>query len=405
MVSMRSWMAFVAGVALAGAAQLRAQGAELIVLSDAGAPTAAAAFDVTPDGLWVVGTTDGQVFRWSESGGVELLSPPDWLHTSTAAVSDDGAVIVSTLLDPVANIVSPARWTEAGGWLYIGCLPGVPPTPDSPPDCGSGYDVSGDGSKVTGLAWHGDTYDAEAFLFWMPGPGGGGGMIGLGLPTPSSSRGSTISADGRVVGGFYEHPDWGMRRPVRWTDAGAPDLFVDATTLGEVGGVSTDGALLTGQALLLDDAGFPEPPWTVAKAFRFSDAAGFRYVLPIRDYDDFGEEQGAMGNGVSDAGAVVGWSGSMGPWGQVFSAFACPASPRMKDFTQLLVDEGATVPADIALLSALDVTPDGTTVVGQAFDMTTFELVPFVARFVDPCDLLVDGFESGATTAWSSTVP
>ena len=400
MISIRRWGVVVLGLVVAGALPMRAQGAELILLDAAAAPAGVAAFDLTPDGAWVVGTSDGRVFRWSESGGVEFLSPPDWLNTTRAAISDDGSVIVSTVLDPVANLISPARWTEAGGWAYLGCLPGVPPTPDTPPSCGSGYDVSGDGATVAGLAWHGDTYDAEAFLWTSV-----GGMVGLGMPVPMSSRASVISADGHVIGGFYEHESWGMRRPVRWIDGGAPDLFIDPYSMGEVGGVTADGALLTGTALLLDELGLPVPPWTVSKAFRFSDADGFRYVLPIRDFDDFASEQGAMGNAISDAGMIVGWSGSMGPWGEVFPAFACPGSPRMGNLAHLLVAEGATIPADLLLTSALGISPDGTRVVGQALDATTFDYVPFVAHFTDPCDILVDGFESGDTAAWTLAIP
>jgi uncharacterized membrane protein len=231
-------------------------------------------------------------------------------------------------------------------------------------------------------------------------------MVGLGLPAGASSRGSVISADGHVVGGFYEHETWGFRRPVRWTDGGAPDLFVDPDSLGEVGGLSTDGSLVAGGALLLDADGYPLPPWTTQKAFLYSEAAGFRYVLPIFDYDVFGAEQSAFANAVADDGTVVGWSGDMGPWGQVFPAIACPGDTRMLDLGQVLTDEGATIPSDVILTSALAITPDARTVVGQAINATTFEYVPFVARFPDgPCGLLADGFESGDTSGWSQSQP
>jgi probable HAF family extracellular repeat protein len=394
-------MVIAALVTAAGAGTAGAQQAELILIDGAGAGSAAAAQDVTPDGQVVVGTSDGRVFRWTEAGGVEFLSPSDWAYTLKAAVSDDGSTIASTLVDTADNLVSAARWTQAGGWTFLGCLPAVPPTPDPLPQCSTGYDISGDGSVIVGLAWHGDTYRAEAFR-WTE----AGGMVGLGQPTGASSRASAISADGSVIGGFYEHESWGMRRPVRWVGGGASDLFIDPYTMGEVSAISTTGELLSGEALLLDSNGFPIPPWTMTKGFVFSDTSGFDYVLPIEDFDPFQVEQNAGGNGVSDGGIVVGWSGSMGPWGVVYPAIYCPGSERMRDLSVVLTEAGVTIPPDVLLLSATAITPDGTTVVGQALNGATFNYVPFVVRFFSgPCPMFEDGFESGDTAAWSVTVP
>jgi hypothetical protein len=72
----------------------------------------------------------------------------------------------------------------------------------------------------------------------------------------------------------------------------------------------------------------------------------------------------------------------------------------------MLTEAGVTIPPDVLLLSATAITPDGTTVVGQALNGTTFNYVPFVARFfAGPCPMFADGFESGDTAAWSATVP
>jgi hypothetical protein len=366
---------------LGGAAALQAQ-PQLVLLSGAAAPGAVSAQDVTPDGGTVVGTSDGRAFRWTEVGGVEFLTPSDFLHTFDASISDDGSTVASTLVNPGDNIVSAATWTQGGGWSFLGCLPGVIPTSEEPAQCSGAFDISGDGSVVVGLGWHGDTFRAEGFR-WT----GGSGMVGLGQPAGASSRASALSADGTTSGGFYEDESTGQRRPVRWLGTGAPDLFVDPQSIGEVNGISSTGHWLTGSALLLDSGGVPLPPWLYEKAFLYSDSTGFQYVLPHVDYD-LGTEQRAAGNGVADNGMVVGWSGDMGPFGLVRAAIYCPGTERMVDLNQELLDAGATVPPNVWLGTALAVTPDGRTVVGQAIDFGTFENVPFVVRFdADPCAL------------------
>lgn len=374
-------LAFVASTSLllGGAATLRAQ-PEVVLISGAAAAGAVAAQDVTPDGLTVVGTSEGRVFRWTESGGVAFLTAADFLHTFDAAVSDDGAIVASTLIDSGNNVISAATWTEGGGWNFLGCLPEVIPTPEDPPQCSTAYDLSGDGAVVVGLGWHGDTFRAEGFR-WAS----GSGMVGLGQPAGANSRATAVAADGTTAGGFYEDESTLQRRPVRWVGTGAPELFLDPQSIGEVNALSSTGEWLTGSALRLDSGGVPVPPWTLEKAFLFSDATGFEYVLPHVDFD-LGVEQRSVGNGVSDNGMVVGWSGDQGPFGLVRAALFCPGTERMVDLNQKLLDDGAAIPPNVWLGSALAVTPDGRTIVGQAIDFGTFANVPFVVRYdTDPC--------------------
>lgn len=360
---------------------LFAQNADLVLIEDAAAPFAASAQDLTPDGATVVGTSDGRSFRWTAAGGVEFLSPSEYFYTIKAAVSDDGAVVASTVVDG-ANVVTAARWTQGGGWVGLGCLPAVPPTPDTPAQCSTAWDVSGDGAILVGLGWHGDTYTAEAFR-WTQGTG----MVGLGKPALFSSRATAIAADGSAAGGFFEDETNGQRRPVRWFGTGAPDFFLGEVSFGEVSGLSSDGTWLTGAGLLLDENGFPLPPWTVQKAFLWSDAEGFRYLLPTRDHDEYGNEWQSSGNGVADNGMVVGWSGSPGPFGgEIVPSLWCPGTERMTDFRGVLAAHGVVPPAGVSILSAEAVTPDGLHVAGQAYDESTYEYVPYVVHFAtDPC--------------------
>lgn len=371
----------IACIAQLPGSALLAQNAELVLIEGAAAPFAVAAQDLTPDGATVVGTSDGRAFRWTAAGGVEFLSPSEYFYTIQSAVSDDGAVVASTIVD-AANVVTAARWTQGTGWVGLGCLPAVPPTPDTPAQCSSAWDVSGDGAILVGLGWHGDTYTAEAFR-WTQGTG----MVGLGKPAQFSSRATAIAADGSVSGGFFEDETNGQRRPVRWFGTGAPDFFLGEVSFGEVSGVSSDGTWLTGAALLLDADGYPLPPWTVQKAFLWSDATGFRYILPTRDHDEYGSEWQSSGSGVADDGRVVGWSGSPGPWGgELVPSLWCPGTERMTDFRNVLAAQGAVVPAGVSIVSAIAITPDGLHVAGQAYDEEAFEYVPYVVHFAaDPC--------------------
>lgn len=366
---------------LVGAASTWAPAAdwELIILGAPDIVGASAAFDVTPDGSTVVGVTDGAVFRWTEAGGVELLSPHDWLHTHTAGVSDDGTQIASTVYNDSSALFEPSRWTEGLGWEPLGGLPGQTPPENA---WGSGYDISGDGSLVVGLGWHSD-YRAEAFA-WTQATG----MVGLGKPPNSSSRATAVSGDGRVIGGFYEHETAGYRRPARWVDGGPTDLIFSPDDPGEVGGVSHNGSYLTGD--------WAPPGDDFADAFLYSDAGGVERIPPVWPIWD----HRTWGNAVSDSGVVVGWSGTQ-TGGLIEAGVWYPGDPTMRSMKDFLTVHGVEVPAGWALISALGITPDGTTIVGQALN-TAYEYGVFIVR--TPEIVFDNGFEWGDTGGWSGVV-
>jgi len=361
---------------LVGPSVAAAQVAALYVCDDPQITGATAAFDVTPEGSWVVGTSDGRVFRWSVATGLELLSPADWSHTHTAAVSDDGATVVSTVADQL-GFFQPARWTDSLGWEFLGGLPGEPPLDGA---FGSGYDISGDGSVVVGLGWH-STYRAEGFA-WDE----GSGVVGLGQPPDRNSRATAISADGTVVVGFFEHETAGYRRPARWIGGGPVDLVLGPDTAGEFNDASSDGTILVGQYA----------PGTEAIAFLFTDGGGLTSLFPVLD----GQYQGSFASGVSDSGATVGWSGNIYS-GAIEAAIWFPGDSRMRSLETYLSDLGVSVPGDVLLTTALAVSADGSTVVGQALitDPPPGRYSFFVAT-IPASSLFADGFESGDLGAW-----
>jgi probable HAF family extracellular repeat protein len=303
---------------------------------------------ISGDGSVVTGVTDGRVFRWTADLGLTYISPRDFLYTFYASVSADGSTIVSTVADST-GIFSAARWSEQGaGWQTLGGLPGQN-SPDGA-EISSGWGVSGDGSTVVGLGWH-TNYRAEAFQ-WTEATG----MVGLGQPGNRSSRASAISADASMVVGFYEHPSFGYRRPVRWGNGGTADLFLGTEIPGEATAANSDGSVIVGAASLTGSGNH---------AFLYSDATRVQ-DLGIIGNDPFGFSQ-SVATGVSDNNTVVGWVGDIfygAPRGFVWTPDGGMAF--VKDY---LAAQGVTVPDEWYITSVTAVSADGKTIGGQAINL------------------------------------
>jgi len=315
---------------------------------------------ISADGSVMVGVTDGRVFRWTPDLGLTFISPRDLLHTFYASVSADGSTIVSTVADST-GIFSAARWTDqSAGWQALGGLPDQN-SPDGV-QISTGWGVSGDGAAVVGLGWH-TNYSAEAFQ-WTE----SAGMVGLGQPLASrrSSRASAISADASTVVGFYEDPSHGNRRPVRWVNGGAPDLFLGADMPGEALAANTDGSVIVGAASLTGQG---------SHAFLYSDATGVQDLGIIGD-DPFGFSQ-SVANGVSENNTVVGWVGDIfygSPQGFVWTP-----DDGMVFVKEYLASHGVTVPDEWYLYGVTAISADGKTIGGQAINLNRVAYAGWIA--------------------------
>jgi len=179
------------------------------------------AYSASYDGSVVVGMSSGSPFRWTASTGLRYLSGS---LGSANAITPDGSVIVGRIGTSEAF-----RWTQAGGTVRLGDLPG-----------GSfnsiANAVSRDGSVICGSSSSAPS-STEAFR-WTE----SGGMVGLGdLPGgdfESSAYG--VSGDGRTVVGMS------------YTDNG-PEAFVwdELNGMEELANVLTDryGLDLSGWSL------------------------------------------------------------------------------------------------------------------------------------------------------------
>jgi uncharacterized membrane protein len=305
-------------------------------------------YALSHDGKVMAANYGGSIFRWTPdtpkfpSGGFTFLGPGHFLN-SEIGISSDGTTIITGRTGPDGN-VNPALWTQADGWSDLGhpangCI--------TDGQWGGGYGVNGDGSVAVGLAWY--CPGAEGFVWNRT-----DGMTSLSHPSNgASSRASAISADGRTIVGFFEHPKQGIRRPVLWL-AGKAQLFAGTDTPGEATGVTSDGSHIVGQF------------WDATTG-----AGGYAFHYTDGNFVSLGTVSGissdqSYANAVADNGTTVGWSGD--PFGVGIEAFIWSPKLGMQSLTKYLHRRGVLLPFGITLSSALDISADGSTIAGVWVD-------------------------------------
>jgi hypothetical protein len=189
--------------------------------------------DVTPDGNIIVGQGPNGAFIWAWRNDA---TPTDIGGLTGVAVSDDGTAVAGLMEDPVTGNNVAGRWTALTGWVPLG---GVDTCDFS---ISSAYDISGDGTQVTGLAW--DGCSGRAFLWDTT----NGMQVLTHLNTSTvggnSNRGTVISTDGSTVAGFARGPT--VRTPAYWQTDTLGGAMPDDLFGGEVRGLSGDGDLSVG---------------------------------------------------------------------------------------------------------------------------------------------------------------
>jgi len=300
-----------------------------------------ASYALSKDGKVMAANYGGLIYRWTPdtpkfpSGGFTFLGQGSFLDSSIG-VSSDGATIIASRPGADGN-VNPATWSEQNGWTDLG-HPANGCVLDG--HWGSGYAVSGDGSIAVGLAWY--CPGAEGFVWDRT-----SGMKSLGHPPGASSRASAISANGKMIVGFWESPKYGYRLPVRWF-SGKTQLMARADTPGEATGVSSDGSQIVGQLFKTYSA----------YAFYYTETAG---MLSLGTTSGSPYDQ-SIANAVADNGTTVGWSGD--PFGAGIQAFIWSPTIKMQSLAKYLQNRGVLLPYGIVLTTALDISADGSTIVG-----------------------------------------
>jgi uncharacterized membrane protein len=151
-----------------------------------------------------------------------------------------------------------------------------------------------------------------------------------------------------MIVGFSEDPTAGVRRPVRWF-SGKTDLFAGAHTPGEASAVSSDGSQIVGQAAV----GYGAP------AFYYTEKSG---LVSLGTLSGDPTDQ-SFANAVADNGTTVGFSGSFF-LGFPQEAFIWSPKMKMQSLQQYLMRSGVLIPFGVTLVDALDISADGSTIVG-----------------------------------------
>ena len=297
-------------------------------------------FSLSRDGRSMGCLVGGAVYWWTATGGYRYLdagSPAG----SGVGMSADGTALAAAKSGPDGGV--PAIWYRNGTSVTLGSMTG---DCDRRHPADGAFDLSNGGAVVVGQA--ADCNDDIGFVWSRT-----SGLRELGDHTDGASRGSAVSADGHVVVGFSEHSTGGYRRPSLWHDGTGPVLFLGPNRSGEALGVSLDGTQVVGQA----DLGGPLP-----EAFYWTENEG---PVGLGSLDGLAADR-SVARAVSDDGKVVGWSGDV-LWGNQ-EAFIWTAAGGMRSLAAVLEANGVALPAGMTLTRALDISGDGSTVVGICRD-------------------------------------
>ena len=305
-----------------------------------------AAFDLNYDGSRAVANANGKIYLMDPAGNFTLINTLPQGMAGNTSISGDGMTIVTNTVDSL-GLAIPVILRESEGWVHH-----FLETPPGYDRCdfnrASAYDVNGDGTKVTGLLW--DYCTAKTFL-WTEETG----MQDLG-----DTRGTTISQDGTVIGGF----DRLQRRPAYWpisgNTGGSAVLLHHPEDYGEVYDISTNGEVLVGTGL---PYGY-DPILTGYQAFR--------YEMGDTNFTLLGTMSGSPNDiskalFVADNGVIIGVSG---PTSINVKSFIWTPMIGMTSLKQYLIDAGVTELTNAPQLTwPKAFSEDGSTFIGEYMDL------------------------------------
>ena len=326
---------------------------------------------MSADGTVVVGVwgNEGPAWRWTPGTGVVDIGSV----SQTAAVSRDGRTIVGKA-KAADGLAYAAVWQSGQQWVTL-------PPPENwrslDATVTTGYSVSADGSVISGLAYV-NPNRTEAFRYHAS-----TGTVALGTLTGGRSRGSEISADGRVVAGWDDLTGRGTGKgfwygTIWWE--GLQRLLHPYNGIGQVEGINDVGSILVGRG----------HPLALVHAYRFTAWDGHVEDLgalkrgpggappgignPIEGVDP---EDFSIALAVSDDGnVVVGNSGFEPPT----DAFIWTPETKMVKLSDYLSSKGVTGHERWILVTAIAISPDGKIIAGTGNNIAARRIEGYVVR-------------------------
>ena len=290
---------------------------------------------MSADGTVVVGIHYNQndnpcAFRWTRTGGMELLPNLGGLTSAAHAVSADGVLTVGWA-DDERGYPRAALWIEDGGGFF--------PTPF--PIFSEAYAIDPDATHFAGYAYN-RSY-TQAACMWD-----GGIYQDLGvLPGSAWSEARGLSENGQVAAGFSSVGN--DRKPVRWVNGVIAPLSYPQLRSGWAAGVSADGRAIAGTVQNL---------WGEILAVRWVDGAP-QTLGRLPDYS-------FVGGIAADGQTVVGAGG--------FRAFRWTPTRGLEDLNRAF----RQVVGNSVLEYAYAVSPDGRYIVGQGRDAETGQYLAYL---------------------------
>jgi hypothetical protein len=225
--------------------------------------------------------------------------------------------------------------------------------------------MSADGKVAVGLGW--SSCSSGDAVVWTNANGGWTPtrLQHLGM-TNGFNRGTVVSDDGRVVGGFAQASAAVDRSPAVWQNGTGTLLDPSGTAVGEVLSMSPDGAMAAGQWNTMNDAGSP-----VQVGFYWTPQGGVAFVptLPNPNLQDF-VYLTAIADGdklILGAAGDPGWPLDLN--GSEELAIAWTKASGTRKLQDLVRTQGIALPANYHLTSANAASADGTAVLGVATDV------------------------------------
>ncbi len=296
------------------------------------------AFNLSPDGLYAVGTDASGAALWSAGVITSIVGGSGYPE----AVSSFGLVVGGEAQDPILGQDTPAWWTSTSplAWNSLGQHPSLG---GGCPDHGTVFATSDDGSVLGGMLWDGCGTDA---FTWTA----AGGYL-IHADTMDSARINAVSTTGTQSGGWVQTSS---RQAGLWDAAGVltqPFAVSHPSSTSEIFGMG-DAGNYTG--------------WLNGSMFNmrngvFTDVGAIMLAAQ------------SQGNGVSNDGRVaVGWHGTSGPFG-VQNGLVHLDWDAPQDATAFFAQFGITPPSGNPTFSnVLDVDASGNNFLAMAggFPMT-----------------------------------